>query len=62
MRDSNDKWVFITLFGAIAVIFGGFAVSQIVDSNNEAVCKQSFRATNRTAEEILKICKTRESD
>ena len=57
MRDSNDKRVFIAVFGAIAIIFGGFAVSQIVDSNNEAACKQSFRASNRTAEDILKICK-----
>ena len=57
MRDSNDKWAFIAVFGAIAIIFGGFAVSNIVDSNNEVVCKQSFRASNRTAEDILKICK-----
>ena len=46
------KWTMI----ALAVLFGSVAVSEAVVSISHNDCKQVYALSDRTAEDILKIC------
>jgi len=56
----DDKWFMIMLAVFFVAVFGGLAISSSIKYNAESSCKIQFKNSNRSADEILKICKSQD--
>lgn len=49
-----EKWLSIALIGVFGSMFGSLAYTSKVESD----CKMAFAQSDKTAEDILKLCKS----
>lgn len=50
------KWGAIAAIGVFGAMFAFFAISSVADNRKESACLASYAMTDRSADEILKIC------
>ena len=58
--DKEVKWLMIMMSVICIAAFGGLAISSSIKYNAESACKIQFKNSNRSADEILKICKSQD--
>lgn len=58
--DNEVKWIMIMMSVFCIAAFGGLAISSSIKYNAESSCKIQFKNSNRSVDEILKICKSQD--